>query len=174
MPTRPSERLTMPPGGSAEPGWVVKGISEVVKKPDRVASLFDIVIVLDPDHAFHIDSIRNLFERLRKHNLALSPAKDKFSVIDAIRSPAAPPSRTTSREPPQPRGRLRYFMHRTHPRTPLVYHVPHLLRPQSAREHRQDRRIQLASLSLAEIPSHLNLFNTAKIDGSAGFLSRLP
>ena len=73
----------MPQGSSASPGWFVKVINEVIKDLERVAAYFDDVIVFDPDPASHVDNIRALFQRLRKHNLKLSPAKAKLGATNA-------------------------------------------------------------------------------------------
>ena len=63
----------MPQGSSASPGWFVKVINEVIKDLKQVAAYLDDVIVFDSDPIAHVQTIRSLFERLRKHNLKLSP-----------------------------------------------------------------------------------------------------
>ena len=65
----------MPRGSSASPGWFVKVINEVTKGLEQVAAYLDDVIVFDSDPSTHVETIRALFERLRKHNLKLSPSK---------------------------------------------------------------------------------------------------
>ena len=49
-------------------------INEVIKDLNQVAANLD-VIVFDSDPVAHVQTIHALFERLRKHNLKLSPAK---------------------------------------------------------------------------------------------------
>lgn len=82
-PTRLFEWLVMPQGSSATPGWFVKLINEVIKNLERVVAYLDDVLVFDPDPSTHINNTRALFERLRKHNLKLSPAKAKFGATKA-------------------------------------------------------------------------------------------
>ena len=55
-------------------------ISEVVKSLAQVAAYLDDVIVFDSDPTAHVKAIRALFERLRKHNLKLSPSKARLSA----------------------------------------------------------------------------------------------
>ena len=43
----------------------------------------DDVIVFDSDPVAHVQTIRSLFERLRKHNLKLSPSKDRLGATGA-------------------------------------------------------------------------------------------
>ena len=73
----------MPQGSSAAPGWFVKVINEVIKGLANVAAYLDDVIVFDPDPAAHVLNITELFKRLRKHNLKLSPSKAKIGATDA-------------------------------------------------------------------------------------------
>ena len=82
-PTRLFEWLVTPQGSSALPGWFVKVINEVIKDLERVAAYLHDVIVFDPDPASHVDNIRALFQRLRKHNLKLSPPKAKLGATNA-------------------------------------------------------------------------------------------
>ena len=82
-PTRVFEWLVMPLGNSASPGWFVKVINEVIKDLAHVATYPGDVIVFDPNHASHVDNIRSLFQRLRKHNLNFFSAKAKLGATDA-------------------------------------------------------------------------------------------
>ena len=82
-PTGLYEWLVMPQGSSASPGWFVKVINEVIKGLTQVAAYLDDVIVFDSDPVTHVRTIRSLFERLRKHNLKLSPSKARLGATDA-------------------------------------------------------------------------------------------
>ena len=82
-PTGLYEWLVMPQGSSASPGWFVKVINEVIKGLAQVAAYLDDVIVFDSDPTAHVRTIRALFERLRKHNLKLSPSKAHLGATDA-------------------------------------------------------------------------------------------
>ena len=82
-PTRLFKWLVIPQGSSTAPVWFVKVINEVIKGLDRVDAYLNDVIVFDPDPDTHVDNIRSLFERLRKHNLKLSPSKAKLGATDA-------------------------------------------------------------------------------------------
>ena len=73
----------MPQGSSALPGWFVKVINEVIKDLEQVAAYLDDVIVFDSDPVSHVRTIISLFERLRKHNLKLSPSKVRLGATDA-------------------------------------------------------------------------------------------
>ena len=77
------ERLVMPQGSNAAPGWFVKVINEVIKGLERIAAYLDDIIVYDSDPAAHTANIRALFGRLRKHNLTLSPS---IAKIDATKT----------------------------------------------------------------------------------------
>ena len=70
-------------GSSASPGWCVKVINEVIKDRNLVAAYLTDVSVFDSDPIAHIQTIRSLFERLRKHNLKLSPSKARLGTTDA-------------------------------------------------------------------------------------------
>ena len=48
-----------------------------------MAAYLDDVIVFDSDPVVHVRTIRSLFERLRKHNLKLSPSKARLGATDA-------------------------------------------------------------------------------------------
>ena len=72
----------MPQGRSASPGWFVKFINEVVKGLGQVAAYLNDVIVFDSDPTAHVENIRALFERLRKHNLKFSPSKARLGATD--------------------------------------------------------------------------------------------
>ena len=48
-------------------------INEVIKDLKQVAAYLDDVIVFYSDPIAHVQTICSLFERLRKHNLKLSP-----------------------------------------------------------------------------------------------------
>ena len=50
-------------------------IDEATKDLEQVAEYLDGVIVFDSDPLTHIKTSRALFERLRKHNLKLSPCE---------------------------------------------------------------------------------------------------
>ena len=63
----------MPQGSNASPGWFVKVINEVIEGLAQVAAYLNDVIGFDSDPTAHVKTIRALFERLRKHNLKLSP-----------------------------------------------------------------------------------------------------
>ena len=52
------ERLVMPQGSSASPGWLVKVINEVIKGLEQVAAYLDDVIVFDSDPTAHVDTMR--------------------------------------------------------------------------------------------------------------------
>ena len=82
-PTGLYECLAMPQGSSASLGWFVKVIHEVIKGLAEVAAHLDVVIVLDSDPTAHVKTVRALFERLRKHNLKLSPSKARLGATDA-------------------------------------------------------------------------------------------
>ena len=82
-PTGLYEWLVMPQGSSASPGWFVKVINEVIKGLKQVAAYLDDVIVFDSDPITHVQTIRSLFERLREHNLKLSPSKARLGATDA-------------------------------------------------------------------------------------------
>ena len=61
----------------------MKVINEVTKGLEQVAAYLDDVIVFDSDPSIHVKTIRALFERLRKHNLKLSPSKARLGATDA-------------------------------------------------------------------------------------------
>ena len=73
----------MPQGSSASPGWFVKVINAVAKGLEQVAAYLDDVIVFDSDPSAHVKTIRVLFERLREHNVKLSPSKARLGATDA-------------------------------------------------------------------------------------------
>ena len=73
----------MTQGISASPGWLVKVINEAIKDFQQVAAHLDDVILLDSDPIAHVQTIQSLFERLRKHNLKLSPSKARLGATDA-------------------------------------------------------------------------------------------
>ena len=81
-PTRLFERLVMPQGSSAAPGWFVKVINEVIKGLDRFAAYLDDTIVFDADPSLHVANMK-FFLRLRKHNIKLSPSKATIGATDA-------------------------------------------------------------------------------------------
>ena len=82
-PTGLCKWLVIPQGSSVLPGWFVKVINEVIKGLAQVAAYLDDVIVFDSDPAAYVKTIRALFERLRKHNLKLSPSKARLGATDA-------------------------------------------------------------------------------------------
>ena len=62
----------------------MKVINEVTKGLEQVAAYLGDVVVFDSDPLTHIKTIRALFfERLRKHNLKLSPSKARLGATDA-------------------------------------------------------------------------------------------
>ena len=73
----------MPHGSNAWPGWFVKVTNEVVKGLEQMAAYLDDVIVFDSDPTAHVKTTWALFERLRKHNLKLYPAKALLGATDA-------------------------------------------------------------------------------------------
>ena len=77
------EWLVMPQGRSASPGWFVEVINEVIKGLKQVVAYLDDVIVFDSDPVAHVRTIRSLFERLRNHNLKLSPSNARLGATDA-------------------------------------------------------------------------------------------
>ena len=58
-------------------------INEVTKGLEPVAAYLDDVIVFDSDPSTQVKTIRALFERLRKHNVNLSPSKARLGATDA-------------------------------------------------------------------------------------------
>ena len=74
-PTGLYEWLVMPQSSSASPGRFVKAINEVFKDLKQVAAYLDDVIAFDSDPIAHVQTIRSLFERLRKHNLSFPPQR---------------------------------------------------------------------------------------------------
>ena len=82
-PTGLFEWIVMPQGSSASPGWFVRVINEVINDFKQVAAYLADVIVFDSDPIAHVQTIRSLFERLRKHNLKLSPSKGRLGATDA-------------------------------------------------------------------------------------------
>ena len=77
------EWVVMPQGSSASPGCFVKIINEMIKGLKQVAAYLDDVIVFDSDPVVNVRTIRSLFERLRKHNLMLSPSNAPFDATNA-------------------------------------------------------------------------------------------
>ena len=77
------EFLKLPMGSAAAPGWFCKVINEVIKGLHSVASYMDDLIVFDTDPASHVASIRSMFERLREHNLKLTPPKAVIGATGA-------------------------------------------------------------------------------------------
>ena len=65
------------------PGWFVKVINEVIKGLEQVEAYLDDVIVLDSNPTARVKTKRALFERLRRHNLKLSPTKAHLGATDA-------------------------------------------------------------------------------------------
>ena len=60
-----------------------QGINELIKGLEQVAAYLDDVIVLYSDPTAHVTTTRALLERLRKHNLKLSPSKARLRATDA-------------------------------------------------------------------------------------------
>ncbi|CAB1097278.1 unnamed protein product [Ectocarpus sp. CCAP 1310/34] len=77
------EWLKMPQGSSAAPGWFCKVVNEVIKNLHGVASYLDDLIVFDDTPATHVGTMRALFERLRTHNLKLTPPKATIGATKA-------------------------------------------------------------------------------------------
>ncbi|CAB1099498.1 unnamed protein product [Ectocarpus sp. CCAP 1310/34] len=77
------EWLKMPQGSSAAPGWFCKVVNEVIKNFHGVASYLDDLIVFDDTPATHVGTMRALFERLRTHNLKLTPPKATIGATEA-------------------------------------------------------------------------------------------
>ncbi|CAB1108262.1 unnamed protein product [Ectocarpus sp. CCAP 1310/34] len=77
------EWLKMPQGSSAAPGWFCKAVDEVIKNLHGVASYLDDLIVVDDTPATHVGTMRALFERLRTHNLKLTPPKATIGATEA-------------------------------------------------------------------------------------------
>ena len=77
--------MTRHASGQQRLAWVVrKVINEVmIKSLKQVTAYLDDVIVFDSDPEAHVRTIRSLFERLRNHNLKLSPSKARLGVTDA-------------------------------------------------------------------------------------------
>ena len=73
----------MPQGSSAAPGWFVKVTNEAIQSLAKVAAYLDDVVVFDPDPGAHVLNFKELFKKLRKHNLKLSPSKAKIGATDA-------------------------------------------------------------------------------------------
>ena len=82
-PTGLYEWFVMPQGSSASSGWFVKVIYDMIKDLKQVAAYLDDVNVFDSGLIAHIQTIRSLFELLRKHNLKLSPSKARLGATDA-------------------------------------------------------------------------------------------
>ena len=70
-------------GSSALPGWFVKVINEVIKGLQQVAAYHDDAIAFDSDPTAHVQTIRSLFEHLRKHNRTRSPSNARLGATDA-------------------------------------------------------------------------------------------
>ncbi|CAB1103258.1 unnamed protein product [Ectocarpus sp. CCAP 1310/34] len=77
------EWLEMPQGRSAAPGWFCKVVNEVIENLRGVASYLDDLIVFDDTPATHVGTMRALFERLRTHNLKLTPPKATVGATEA-------------------------------------------------------------------------------------------
>ena len=75
--------LCLRPVTSQMAGWFVKVINEVIKDLKQVAAYLDDVIVFDFNAIAQVQTIRSLFERLRKQNLRLSPSKARLGETDA-------------------------------------------------------------------------------------------
>ena len=73
----------MPQGSTASPEWFVKVIDAVIKGSKCVTTYLDDDIVFDPDLIADVQTIRSLFERLRKQNFKFPPSKARLSATDA-------------------------------------------------------------------------------------------
>ena len=82
-PTGLYEWLVVLQGRSASPEWFIKVLNDVTKDLEQVAAYLDDVIVFDSDPTAHVTTVRALFERLRKHNLKLSPLTARLGATDA-------------------------------------------------------------------------------------------
>ncbi|CAB1101693.1 unnamed protein product [Ectocarpus sp. CCAP 1310/34] len=77
------EWLKMPQGSSAAPGRFCKVVNEVIKNLHDVASYLDDLIVFDDTLPTHVGTMRTLFERLRTHNLKLTPPQATIGATEA-------------------------------------------------------------------------------------------
>ena len=82
-PTRLFEWLRMPMGASQSAGWFVKVINEVIKDLIGVEAYLDDVVKYDANPADHVSSMRAFLERLRHHDLKLSPSKATIGTTKA-------------------------------------------------------------------------------------------
>ncbi|CAB1117629.1 unnamed protein product [Ectocarpus sp. CCAP 1310/34] len=75
------EWLKLPQGSSAAPGWFAKlsTKSSIIRR----CYILDDLIVFDDTPATHVGTMRALFERLRTHNLELTPPKATIGVTEA-------------------------------------------------------------------------------------------
>ena len=73
----------MPQGSSTSPGWFFTVINEVIKNLKQVATYLYDVVVFNSDPVAHVRTISSPFERLRMHNLKLSPSKARLGATDA-------------------------------------------------------------------------------------------
>ena len=58
-------------------------VNEIIKNLEHVASYLDGLIVFDDNPAAHVATMRMLFERLREHNLKLTPPKATIGATKA-------------------------------------------------------------------------------------------
>ncbi|CAB1096864.1 unnamed protein product [Ectocarpus sp. CCAP 1310/34] len=77
------EWLKMPQGSSAALRWFCNVVNEVIKNFRGVASYLDDLIVFDDTPATHVGTMHALFERLRTHNLKLTPPKATIGASKA-------------------------------------------------------------------------------------------
>ena len=63
---------------------LVRQGDQAIKDLALVAAYLDNVIVFESDPTAHVKTMRGLFERLRKHNLKLSPSEVPLGATDAI------------------------------------------------------------------------------------------
>lgn len=65
------------------PSWLVKVVNECIKGLEQVSPYLDNVIVFDSGRTAQVKAICTTFERLRKHNLELSPSKARLGATGA-------------------------------------------------------------------------------------------
>ena len=70
-------------GASQSAGWFVKVINEVIADLQGVDAYLDDVVKYDDNPEEHVRSMRAFFERLRRHDLKLSPSKATIGTTKA-------------------------------------------------------------------------------------------
>lgn len=74
-PTDLYEWLVIPQGSTTSPGWFIKAVNEIIKGSEQVEAHLDDEFVFDCNPTSQVKTMRALLERLRTHNLKLSPSK---------------------------------------------------------------------------------------------------